>query len=306
MPRKLALTCLAAVVALVSVGCAQNTESSTSTGADSDAAGGEATEAVLDVGDDEIRGSFSMVLMAHTTPYAGADLEEQEPNPWDGGTGEGPYRYASIPCKEDAPVNNISSDLPSFNTLIPGSRVPSSARAHPFEFDVAEGENGATELQGTLELTVCQLRPGVTPNPDPIPDPEKDRIRFEWTAQAEEASPESILWRGSFQIVGGTGPYEDLRGEGRIAGYFFCFAPEGCAELGEFRDAQFTLGGTYQVPAEAVDQAQTQPSEGADDTTGGGTDEATEQATEEQTEEVIDEEDQAPSEATEVQVEPSD
>ncbi|SNR81839.1 hypothetical protein [Blastococcus mobilis] len=210
---------------------------------------------ILEQGDDEIRGSFSVVAMAHTTPYAGAELEEQQPTPWDGGAGgEGPYRYAAIPCNEDAPVNNISGDLPTFNALVPGSRVPASTRSHPLEFTVTEGDDGAMQLEGTLELTVCQLRPGVTPDPDPVPDPEKDRIRVEWTAQAVEAAEETVVWQGSLEIVGGTGPYEELRGEGTIAGYFFCFAPEGCAELGEFRDVQFTMSGSYTVPAEAVEE----------------------------------------------------
>jgi hypothetical protein len=211
---------------------------------------------VLQRDEDEIRGSFSMIEMAHTTPYAGSGVEEQQPNPWDGtAQGEGPYRYAAIPCSGNAPVNNISGDLPTFNGLVEGSRVPVSSRSHPLEFDVSQGDDGAMQLEGTLELTVCQLRPGVTPDPDPVPDPEKDRIRIEWTAEAVEATAETVVWQGSLDIVGGTGPYEQLRGEGTIAGYFFCFAPEGCAQLGEFRDVQFVMSGNYTVPAEALEQA---------------------------------------------------
>jgi hypothetical protein len=213
-------------------------------------------EPLLEQGADRIRGSFSMIEMAHTRPYAGAELQEQQPNPWNGQAGGGgPYRYAAIPCTDNAPVNNISGDLPTFNTLVPGSRVPASTRAHPLEFQVSEGDGGQMQLEGTLELTVCQLRPGVTPKPDPVPDPEKDRIRFEWTAQAVQAGPESVVWEGTFDIVGGTGPYEQLTGEGTMAGYFFCFAPEGCTEIGEYRDLQFTMAGDYEVPREALEQA---------------------------------------------------
>jgi hypothetical protein len=215
----------------------------------------EAGGPLLQQGANEVRGAFSMVSMAHTKEYAGAGVGEQQPNPWDGGQGEGPYRYAAIPCTGNAPVNNISGDLPTFNGLVTGSRVPVSTRAHPLEFEVTEGDDGELQLEGTLELTVCQLRPGVTPDPDPVPDAEKDRIRIEWTAQAVEATEETAVWQGTLELVGGTGPYEELRGEGTIAGYFFCFAPEGCAELGEFRDVQFTMAGSYTVPAEAVEQA---------------------------------------------------
>jgi hypothetical protein len=255
MSRKSLPGCLVMALALLATACSSSEQAA------EDAQGSVAAQAdagpVLEQDEDEVRGSFSMLEMAHTTAYEGTDVEEeQQPNPWDGGVEvEGPYRYAAIPCNENAPLNNISGDLPTFNTLVPGSRVPASTRAHPLEFEVVEGDDGETELQGTLELTVCQLRPGVTPDPDPTPDPEKERIRFEWSARADEATEESIVWRGTFDIVGGTGPYEELSGEGEIAGYFFCFAPEGCAELGEFRDVQFAMNGTYQVPSEAVEQA---------------------------------------------------
>lgn len=227
-------------------------------GADGDSAqptGADSTGWIVERDEEEIRGSFSMVAMAHTTSYGGAGIE-QEARPWDG-TAEtgGPYRYAAIACSENAPVNNISSDLPSFNTMIPGSRIPASTRSHPLQFDVVEGEGGELQLKGSIELTVCQLRPGVTPDPDPVPDAEKDRIQFEWTADFDEATAESVVWRGQFQIAGGTGPYEDLAGDGTIAGAFLCFAPEGCEELGEFRDVQYSLIGTYRVPTDALDES---------------------------------------------------
>jgi hypothetical protein len=260
MSRSTIFLSLALTAGLLATGCASGDDPAESqAGGGSRPAQGGAEDPgvgpVLQQGEEEVRGSFSLVAMAHTTPYAGADLEEQQPNPWDGGVeGEGPYRYAAIPCTGDAPVNNISGDLPTFNALVPGSRVPASTRAHPLEFTVTEGDDGEMQLEGTLELTVCQLRPGVTPDPDPVPDPEKDRISVEWTAQAVEAAEETVVWQGPLEIVGGTGRYEQLRGEGTIAGYFFCFAPEGCAELDEFRDVQFTMSGSYTAPTEAVEE----------------------------------------------------
>lgn len=44
-------------------------------------------------------------------------------------------------------------------------------------------------------------------------------------------------------------PYTALRGEGEIAGYFFCFEPDGCAALGALRDSQYAMIGRYRVPA---------------------------------------------------------
>lgn len=222
---------------------------------DTDVGAGDAGEPLVEVGDDVVRGAFSGVAMVHQTTYGGADVEE-ETDAWDGSAEPGgPYSYAAIPCNQDAPVNNISSDLPTFNTLIEGSRVPSSMRAHPMEFEVVEGDDGDARLEGTIEFTVCQLRPGVTPDPDPVPDDEKYQIELTWSADFDETTDEQITWRGEFEIVGGTGIYEDLTGEGTIAGYFLCFDPDGCSSLGEYADGQFSFMGTYEVPADVLDEA---------------------------------------------------
>lgn len=44
------------------------------------------------------------------------------------------FAYRSIPCSGNAPVNNISSNLTSYNGRVRDSRVPSSTRLHPFRF----------------------------------------------------------------------------------------------------------------------------------------------------------------------------
>lgn len=55
---------------------------------------------------------------------------------------------------------------------------------------------------------------------------------------------ETVPWDGSLRGV--------LRGEGEIAGCFFCSAPPGCASLAGFRDGQYALIGRYRIPEEAV------------------------------------------------------
>lgn len=188
-------------------------------------------------------GDFSLMAMVHTTQYQDADLVMQDPNPWDGSAARGPYRYASIACTGNAPVNNISTNLTTYNSRLPESRSPASTRNHPFEFVV----QGPT-LRGSVVLTACQQGPGATESPDPVPDGRKDKIFLNWTATYERTSPEEVSWSGRFAITGGTGIYEDLTGRGAVSGYFFCFADEGCESLGEFRDAQYTMTGTYRDP----------------------------------------------------------
>lgn len=184
-----------------------------------------------------VRGQFSAVVMVHTPDWPAAT----DVKPWDGQS-DGTFIYRSIPCSGNAPVNNISSDLPTYNTRVPGSRSPASTRAHPLEFTVESGR-----LKGRISWTVCQLQGG--PTTDGIPDSTRDRIYVDFEATAHRVTAEEVVFSGSFRLAGGTGRYSDLTGEGTIAGYFFCFDPQGCgANQGRYRDGQFVMLGTYYDP----------------------------------------------------------
>lgn len=198
-----------------------------------------------------IQGAFGLFAMVHTMTYEGPHGAE-DTRPWDGSPQPGgPYTYASLPCNAEAPVNNVSSDLPALGGAVAGARAPASTRNHPLRFDVLH-DDGALTLQGSIALTVCQRGPGSTAVADAVPDVDKDRIDLAWTARVITRSDELISWRGRVELVGGTGVYQQLRGAGDIAGYFFCFAAEGCAELGVFRDAQYAIVGDYCIPAAAM------------------------------------------------------
>ena len=192
-----------------------------------------------------VRGEFSLQGMAHQSTAQFPKLFNVKP--WDGGS-LGRFSYRSIPCTGNAPVNNISSDLPSYNTRVAGSRAPSSTRLHNLSFRVVEGKNGKVML-GTVSIVACQLRGGPTPNPDPISDEVKPRIRVTWRASFTRNNAESVRFKGTFKLVGGTERYADITGGGSIAGYLFCFAPAGCAGTGgSFQDAQVSIQGDYRDP----------------------------------------------------------
>lgn len=191
-----------------------------------------------------VTGSFSAIMMVHTSSGGFGQLPGA--NPWNGTyeAGEG-FRYRSIPCTGNAPVNNISSDLPSYGTRVAGSRAPSSMRAHPFGFRVRKYK-GRWEMQGSVTFTVCKLAGGATAANDPVPDAAKPKIVMGFRAQFKRETPELVRWTGRFRIEGGTGRYEGLTGNGQISGYFMCFAPEGCAATGgKYLDGQMALSGTY-------------------------------------------------------------
>lgn len=115
-----------------------------------------------------IEGDFSLFAMAHTMVFDGP-AGRQETLPWNGSPdARGPFTYASLPCTGNAPVNNVSTDLPTLGGALPGGQVPVSTRTHPLRFEVFQA-GGIAELRGTITLTVCHLRSGSTPEPDPIP-----------------------------------------------------------------------------------------------------------------------------------------
>lgn len=180
-------------------------------------------------------GDFGLAAMVHTPNWP----SNAGVLPWDG-TSDGEFVYRAIPCSGNAPMNNISSNLPTYNSLIPGSRSPASTRSHPFRFKVEKGR-----MTGSIDLTVCKLGPG--PTNDSKDDAERDRIAIDFTASADRRTGEETVFSGPFTIVGGTGRYAQLTGSGTIRGYFMCFDPTGCAEgnQGRFRDMQYVLEGKF-------------------------------------------------------------
>lgn len=185
-----------------------------------------------------VEGSFGLAAMVHTPDWPNnADVV-----PWDGKR-SGEFVYRAIPCSGNAPMNNISSNLPTYNSMIPGSRSPASTRSHPFKFTASNGK-----IVGSINLTVCKLAPG--PTKDEIADAKRDRILIDFQATASKKTGEETVFEGPFSIVGGTGRYEKLKGEGTIRGYFMCFDPSGCvANQGKFRDMQYVLEGKFSDPA---------------------------------------------------------
>lgn len=192
------------------------------------------------------RGTFSFYAMTHTNNTAKA---ERLPgvSPWNG-TSRGRFAYRGIPCTGNAPVNNISSDLPTYNGRVRGSRAPSSTRMHPLSFKVVRTQRGV-EMIGNATIVVCQLRGGPTPALDSVPDTLKPRIRVAFRAKFKRENAENLRYQGTFKIVGGTQRYAGLTGAGTIAGYLFCFDPKGCAATGgRYLDGQLSMQGTYRDP----------------------------------------------------------
>ena len=194
-----------------------------------------------------VRGTFSLQQMFHTSTAQFGLLPGVRL--WDGKSRSSTsFVYRGIPCTGQAPVNNIASNLPTYNGRVRGSRSPASTRFHPFSFRVQRTRRG-TQMLGRITMTVCQLRNGPTPNPDPIPDDRKPKIQISFRADFKRQTAEELRFNGTFRLRGGSERYEDLTGSGRVSGYLFCFAPEGCGATGNrFTDGQISLQGRYRDP----------------------------------------------------------
>lgn len=192
-----------------------------------------------------VKGKFSLIMMVHTSSGGFGNLPGV--NPWSGNRrSRARHAYRSIPCTGNAPVNNISSDLPSYNNRVRGSRVPSSMRAHPFAFRLRRARAGRRRMVGSINFTVCKLGGGPNANPDHVPDERKPRIRVRFHATPRRINAETLHFDGTFRLRGGTQRYRGLRGSGTIAGYLFCFNPAGCAATGgRYLDGQFAMQGNY-------------------------------------------------------------
>ena len=187
-----------------------------------------------------VRGRFHLLGMAHTADWP----ERKDVAPWDGKS-DGKYIYRALPCSGNAPVNNLSSNLPSYNSLIPGSRSPASTRSHPFRFNVKKNR-----MSGSIKLTVCKLTPG--PTDDATADADRDRIGIIFQADTNRQAAAEVVFSGSFSITGGTGRYMQLSGEGSIQGSFMCLHPTGDGGTAApimLRDLQYALLGTFDDPA---------------------------------------------------------
>lgn len=198
-----------------------------------------------------LEGVFSLFAMAHTLTFAGPS-GPQETVPWDGSARPGgSFTDASRSCSDDAPVNNVSTDLPTLGGAVDGGRAPVSTRTHPMRFDIVE-DRDVTRLRGGITLVVCHLASGSTSVPDPTPDHRKPRIEVRWSAQVGARTGEQVSWQGTFEIVGGTATYAALRGEGDIGGCFSCSEARDDAARADLHDCQYAMIGRYRIPAAAV------------------------------------------------------
>lgn len=152
------------------------------------------------------------------------------------------FSYSSIPCSEPAPFNDTSL---SFSPDYPGIEDPASTR-HFIEGTITDLDEGGTSgtIEGTITTILCVDG-----------EESESTITTAFEGRFVQASDKELRIVGSYEIVGGTGVFEDLEGSGKIRGSLTCLdfvlAEEGAessAELGVFSDAVFQLRGSFEDP----------------------------------------------------------
>lgn len=186
---------------------------------------------------DEARGGFSLSVHTHSTPGTLFPTDRLEIPYREGDR----FAYSAIPCSRRAPVNDVALE---FNPDYPGIDDPAPVR-HLIEGTVTEtsGDGKHGTIEGTLTTVLC------------VNGEEADRIVFAYEGRFVRVSDNELRVTGTYDVVSGTGRFQDLEGHGSIKGVLTCLSfmldrlgAESCEDVGAFTDAVFRLKGTYSDP----------------------------------------------------------
>ncbi len=190
------------------------------------------------------RGTISMTVHTHSSEFGGPSgpgtLFDTTPLPFP--PSQGNFSYSSIPCERPAPFNDTAL---VFQPGYPGVASPAAVR-HFIQGTLAPTGRSADRgtVRGTITTILCQNR---------VQQP--DQMHFTFRGRYRLASDNQITVTGTFQLVGGTARFADMRGAGTLEGEITCLPPilareraANCAELGAFSDAVFRLSGRFVDP----------------------------------------------------------
>ncbi len=177
-------------------------------------------------------GNISLTVHAHSSQFTDT-LFPTSPLPFPV-TEQSTGTYSSIPCSRPAPFNDTALD---FTPDFPGIEDPASVR-HFVEVTLTPTEGNKGTVEGEITTILC------------VEGEESENQLFITFEGTYKQTGGEVKFTGTFEIVGGTGVFEDITGEGNITGVFTCLpAREStCAQLGVLSDAAFSLQGSFSDP----------------------------------------------------------
>ncbi len=135
------------------------------------------------------------------------------------------FSYSSRPCELPAPFNQVGLE---FTPPYPGFDNPVPVR-HRSQGTIVDGDADSGRIEGTITTVICETRDGSQTESE-------HSIQIAYLGHYKLISPDEARIRGSYEILGGTGTFENLTGHGSIQASLTCLGDATCAELGYFTD----------------------------------------------------------------------
>lgn len=135
------------------------------------------------------------------------------------------FSYSSRQCELSAPYNQVGLE---FAPPYPGLDNPVPVR-HRSEGTIVDGDAERGTIEGVITTVVCETRDGGQTESE-------HSISTAFRGHYKLISPDEARINGSYEILGGTGTFENLTGHGSIQASLTCLGDATCEELGHFTD----------------------------------------------------------------------
>lgn len=135
------------------------------------------------------------------------------------------FSYSSRQCELSAPFNQVGLN---FNPPYPGFDNPVPVR-HRARDTIVSGDAEKGTIEGIITTVICETRNGVQTESE-------HSIITAFRGHYRLISPDEARITGSYEILGGTGTFENLTGHGSIQASLTCLGDATCAQLSHFTD----------------------------------------------------------------------
>ena len=190
-----------------------------------------------------LQGGFQMTVHTHSSNPSTLQFPV-ELLPFDFEEGD-TFAYSSRTCDRRAPFNDLGLNfLPDYEGVDDDADGTAPVR-HQVAGVIAEDNGRTGTIEGTITTVLCTDEPNIADR-----TATENTIVTEFVARYRLVSDDQLQIIGRYEIVGGTGLFEDLEGHGSIRGVLTCLGAPVCAEVGSFTDFVGARGDLTKGPGE--------------------------------------------------------